>query len=175
MIINQKEAQERLDSPKNLANRFKKVGSELTAPIVVKPMKDRGMTNLKPIERTTMAILAAEGGSTQKEIGAAFGIKQSEVSEIANGNVKGMDVKLVEAKQGEIRDAAMDKLMMSLGLLDENKLEKCKATELSKVASDMARVVQTTLPRETQTGAVLNLTIYAPTVKEEKQYKVVDI
>jgi len=178
MILNEKETNARLTSSRNLANRFgvKTISTTPEGGVVeVRPARQRMMTNLPPFMKTTVGVLAAQG-VPQKQISEEFGIGVGEVGHIKHGNVKSADNDKIAAAMGGARDVAMEKLMLTLGIITSDKLQGCKAPELSKVAADMSRVVANTMPKESGGNAPqINLTIYSPTVKDEKQYKVIDV
>jgi hypothetical protein len=72
------------------------------------------------------------------------------------------------------RNKALDKLMLSLGLLTEEKIEPLKAKDLASVANSMANVVMKTLPQASPQGQI-NLVIYSPEIRSEKAFEVIEI
>jgi len=74
----------------------------------------------------------------------------------------------------EVKDRALDRLMHTLGLLTDDKLSGCSAKDLSVIASNMGRVVERTSPKEERPDG-LTFIIYAPELKQERAYDVVEI
>jgi len=76
-------------------------------------------------------------------------------------------------KLGKIRDVAMDKLLITLGIIKDEKLEELGQKDLSIVAGNLARVVEKTLPRE-ENASGANVILYAPTQMNVEEYNVVE-
>jgi DNA-binding XRE family transcriptional regulator len=167
MLVDNDEADARLSSPLNLANRFS-IRHEL--------LKGKGRPdkkeNLTQDERDEIAV-RARAGENQTKLAKEFGISQPSISHIERGKSKTDEVK-VEKALNHVRDRALSRLMSSLGLLTDDKLSGCSARDLSLVAANMSRVVEKTIPKEnTQSG--INLIIYSPELKRESGFKVVEI
>lgn len=171
MFLTDEQAKERLNSEKNLANRFssnRQVTIEERE--ILRPGKNR--ENLKEEVRdeiATRARLGEKGTSLAKE----FGVTQGEVSAIKTGKVP-IDEEKVGKTISEVRDRALDRLMSSLGLLTDDKLSGCSAKDLSVIASNMGRVVEKTFPRSEGSDKI-NLIIYAPELRQEKSYNVIEV
>jgi len=179
MLISEKVANERVNSPSNLSVRFGRPPAPTSEPHVeILPNPRAGKRpELPGFLKTTMAILHQSGAGTQAEVAEVFGTTQAEVSHIENGRSdKGLDKGAIEAAQSEIRDVAMKKLLGTLGLLTEDKISKCKAGEISTIAANLSRVVEKTLPKDTGPGSGgVNITIYAPQPRDEKSYKTLEV
>jgi transcriptional regulator with XRE-family HTH domain len=185
MFLTAKQANERLSSEKNLARKFAKeeigVGDlrDITPPtthtitekVITLPGKNK--PNLTQETRTDIAIRTRLGES-QVEIARAAGLNPLTVNNIAQGKTKGIDEEKVERVIGQARDLALERLMSSLGLLTEDKLSGCSAKDLSVIASNMGRVVEKIQTKETQPDNI-NFIIYAPELKQEKSFEVVEI
>lgn len=174
MLLDQQSATARLSSPDNLVNLF--AASPKPGISIVEKQRCGQKTgipqHLTREDRNTIKVLA-DCKVPQAEIAADFKITQPEVSHIKNGKVKTDEI-AVESKLAPIRDLAMEKLMKSLNLIDDEKLEGCKAVDLANIATSMSKVVEKTLPREA-TGPQVNLVVYAPQVRAEHRYEVTEI
>jgi hypothetical protein len=180
MFLNEKQAEERLGSEKNLARApFLKREQEVTPQVServierVIPLPGKNRINLTKEERTEIATRARLGES-QKALMREFEVNQQTVSNITNGKVKGIDKDKIEQTIVEVKDRALDRLMHTLGLLTDDKLSGCSAKDLSVIASNMGRVVERTSPKEERPDG-LTFIIYAPELKQERAYDVVEI
>ena len=175
MFIDPDKAQERLDSEDNLANRFgKKEEVKILEIPLRQPGKDR--PNLSIEERTEIATRAMLG-ENQTKLAQEFGTTQENVSQIKNRkghSHSGIDEDQVEKSLGNVRDKALDRLMSSLGLLTDDKLSGCSAKDLSVIAANMGRVVDKTLPKSESSDRV-NFIVFAPELKQEKSFNVIEI
>jgi hypothetical protein len=129
-------------------------------------------------KRTEIAIAAKTTGigaprETQSEIAQRFGISRQGVAEINAGHGKINNSSFDEALE-RARDTALEKLMLSLGLIDEERMSKLGPRDLSLIASNMAKVVERTIPDKVREGNI-NLTIYAPELRKESSFDVVEI
>lgn len=199
MILDEDSAQERLQSPKNLANKLNRIiAGQVPIPELVNPTKveiveevpvvrtkietgrNQMMSNLSPLERTVMGVMIAKGEATGTQAAKAFNVTAGTALRAAHGKTQGADNERIAAARQErvveTQDLAMNKLLTSLGLMTEDKMANAKLTDLSRVAVDMSRVFEKTLPKETNNGTpVVQLTLYCPTIKSEREYKVVDV
>lgn len=175
MLLTEEQAEERLNSENNLANRF---GNSSRAPQVLEkvikiPGKDKGSSNLSIEERTEIATRARLGES-QGKLAKEFNVTQPNISSIERGKTKGIDEEQVEGTINKVRDKALDRLMTSLGFLTDDKLSGCSAKDLATIASNMGRVVEKTMPRA-EAPDKINLIIYTPELKSEKSFNVIEI
>ena len=182
MFLSEKQALARLDSEKNLANRFGKKEVKileeekpqviLTEKVIPLPGKNR--INLTKDERTEIAILSRAGTDTNRELARAFNIEEQTVSLIKNAKTKGINEEKVEETINIAKDRALDRLMASLNLLTNDKLSGCNAKDLSVIASNMGRVVEKIQTR-TEAPDNINFIIYSPELKQERAYETVEI
>ena len=73
------------------------------------------------------------------------------------------------------QDVAMNKLLESLGYMTTEKLDKCKATDLSSIAANMSKVVSNVRTKTDQTGPVVNVNVYAPELRNERTFKTIEV
>lgn len=164
MFISPTELERRLKSENNLTNKLR-----------VRNENDLKRVNRPRLPNTAIRAVVgslAEQGVPPKDISQAFGVSKNQIKSAEITKVP--DVASAREKTVEkVREMALDRMLVSLGLMDNTKLENCTAKDLSAVASNLSRVIDRTSQRDA--GDRLQLIIYAPQQKEEKDYKVVDI
>ena len=170
MIISRERADQRLNNPNNLANRF---GSRVTIEEMPRRGRKEGSVNLSVEERTEIAI-AARSGENQTVVAERHGVTQAEVSYIERGRVKNTDEAKAESELEEVRRRATDRLLASLGLLTDDKISGCSAKDISLIAANMGRVVMGTMPQQNNQAGI-NLIVYAPSLKSESGFKVHEV
>jgi predicted transcriptional regulator len=173
MLLTEEQANERLNSEKNLANRFSRSDEgRIEERVINRPGKEQGLGNLSPEAKNEIAIRSRLGES-QVALANEFGVTQPTVSYIERGKTK-TDEEKVESAINQVRDKALERLMHSLGLITDDKLSGCSAKDLSTIASNMSRVVEKTIPRA-EVDNKINLVIYAPELRQEKSFKTIEI
>lgn len=171
MLLAQEQAESRLQSEANIVTRFAKGPSSLK--IIPKTYQANGK-RLPSFVKTQIAIMTRSGAQSSKEAALEADCSPQQVNNIKRGEHSNIDEPAVEKALGEVRDKALDRLMASMNLISDEKLEKCDAVKLSVISSNMGRIVEKTLPRQ-QEGSNVNLIVYAPQLKDESRYKVVDV
>lgn len=148
------EIEERLESPKNLVRVIEKSRGG----------KVEGSTNIPSSVRDLISI-TRNSGDKCKDVAEEFGIDESSVSEISRGMVggrldkdlQGVGRKVKEDKEESAHNAALEVLMTSMRQLQPKLADpEVKIKELSKVASDMARVAS--LMKGEKTNSITNNT-----------------
>lgn len=169
MFITEEQARERLNNKENLANRF-----NIEERVIKLPGKKEGSKNLSVEERTDIAIEARLGEKVEI-VAQNHKVAEITTAKIKTGRDSGqIDESRVAETIGQVRDKALDRLMHSLGLLDNDKLSGCNAKDLSIIASNMGRVIEKTQPKEQQANSV-NVIIYAPELKKETAFDSIEI
>jgi hypothetical protein len=132
-----------------------------------------------PMEFRVAAGLLANFDSV-RHVGAALGLDKVTVNSARNGQTShGQDSPELKSKLdealGTVRDKAMDRLLSSLNLLDDEKIKKASAKDISAISANMSKVMSSTLPKDT--GSVVNaqLIVYAPTQVNESHFDTVEI
>jgi len=171
MILTEEQAKARLESGRNLLNRF---GKEEPRPVVdVIPINRPGGDGSEvPREKRNELAARARLGENQTTLAREHGITQQAVNRYAQG--KSVDNDVVESKMNEVQDVAMCRLLSSLGFLDDNKLSKLGAKELSAVAANMAKVVGNTREQKGNDNRV-TVQLFAPELRKETSYKVLEV
>jgi hypothetical protein len=179
MFLSEEQAEKRLNSERNLANKFSRSEDKVLTPevqviekVISLPGKNR--INLTKEERTEIAIETRSGSLSQVESARAHGVEVLTVNNIHSGKTKGINEEKVEEVINTVRDRALDRLMASLGLLTDDKLSGCSAKDLSVIASNMGRVVEKTTPK-TEVPDNINFIIYTPELKQERAYETIEV
>ena len=170
MFKTEEQINSRLTSENNLVNKFGKKNE-----VQIIPLKQPGnieKPKLEPEQKDEIAF-RARAGEKQEDLAKEFGVSQSAIGEIEQGRTK-VNERLVQDRLDEVQDVALQKLLGSLGFITEDKLQKAKAGELSVIASNMSKVVGNIRQKET-TGPQVIVQVYAPELKSESSYKVLDV
>lgn len=199
MILSEEAAKARLGSPNNLANRFgRPVPSESVVPeaaetpneysemapssdprsaVTIEKMTRPGNPGYRlPVEVKNVIATLSRSGVPQKELAEAFDTTQAEVSQIERGKVKSVDESIVEKKLFSVRESALDRLTQAVLGITDDKMSNVKATDLSNIAKNLAFVVERTAPRQDLPGgSAAQIIIYAPSLRDENSYKVVEV
>jgi hypothetical protein len=202
MFIKEEVALERVSDDENLVNMILNISSRSSATIskrlpdellipevipddsiprgIVKPHFSGRKPGGKeyPIELKHIAGILCQT-DTIDNVAAALHMNRSSVAENRNGRTTfGKDNPELRARLDEslsiVRDKAMDRLLSSLDLLDDEKIGKANAKDISAISSNMAKVMSSTLPKE-QVTVNAQLIVYAPTQSTEDKFDVVDI
>jgi len=182
MFLDPEKAEERLNSPNNLANRlaaFRKERKVLEENNVALINPGRQLPRLPPQVKEELKEKALSGQFTRKELAEEYG-----VSPPAVGYLTKQARKEEEEKKSSVREAfltqalqnvASEKMLLAMGLITEEKLATLKARELAQISSSLASVVSATSPKNASPGTAINLVVYAPEVRQESSYKMVEI
>lgn len=120
------------------------------------------------------------GNQTRTQIAQKYGVQVSTVSDIANNvrrvpdSARSVEQEKVDLALDAVREKAIDKLMAGLGQITEEKVQAHNAKDISVICANMARVVQQTIPQE-KTAQQINLVVYTPELRAEKNFDVVEI
>jgi hypothetical protein len=179
-IIEESEALARVNSPNNLLNLLE-----------VKKLHNGGRRegdkNLPPMVREIAAISARIDGPTKAAV--EFGISRTHANRLSTGIVThadGVDLEFknkidskVQTLEEEAHESALNKLLTTLDIVGAKAADIKNAKTASKVASDMARVVNVLRPKGPLEGANINggakIVIYAPQQKHVATYKTVEV
>ena len=175
MIIAEEIVQERLDSEKNLANKFGKGNRKNHE----NAGRKEGDVNLHPIVRNVIG--AAAHVDTAKNVAANFDVSPAQVHNLKHGKTTGTGevkeelVKGVAGEVGRIHDKAVGILMKTLDLVDnDEKLKDLKATSLTNIAKDMASIIEKTSEKKEVDNKPV-VVIVSPTRKSVKDYDVIEV
>lgn len=193
MILSDEELEKRLESPRNLVNVFKERLANIgvvTPKVLPLPVGGRreGDITIPPIVRELIGSLVNEGkggAETGTSVAETFGVSQPTASLASRGLVddrfdSGLAAQ-VKRKTSDAHNDALDMLMLSmealkpklkLGALDDS----LKAKDLSRIATDMAKVVSSMKPTEKEAGVTNNtqVILFAPPIKKESDYEFIE-
>lgn len=179
MILTEEQAKARVESGNNLLNRFGR--KEPNNVVVITPTyKPAPGGHQRPLNEEQKVEVAARArlGEDQRVLAEEFGVSVSTARYLEHGDgyrgKPGPDERKVEARMDEIQDKALCKLMMSIGLLDEARLGKLGAKDLSTVAANMAKVAGNVRP-SVNDGNAVHLHLYAPELRKEQNYKTIEV
>ena len=166
MILDNDEADERLASPDNVVRSFRNgAGPRLG--------KERASHEVRDT-----AVALHKMGVPNQEVADRLGIEYQDVANYAHNRKVGKGKLKLDPSEAmdDVRQAALNKLMCAMGLITEEKLSKLKAPALAGVASKMSAIIERTMPKEDHNERnAVTLVVYAPQVKEESSFKVVEI
>lgn len=188
MLLSPEEAEIRLKSSDNLANavngKVQNAGEHSTrfsrretiiGSISLRPFwnggRREGDTNVPSFIREIAATAAQLEPSAN--VAKNLGLSKSQVDQYKAGCVSpGVEnpdlVSAIDKNLGEVRELAVSKMMASMNLIDEDKLKKCKATELANVAASLSKVA-TSAEKKKEAGGD-RIIVFSPESKEENHY-----
>lgn len=194
MFKSEEQINERLNSKRNLVNRFGN-GNVESSPdptphenpyekpyenppeVIITPLHQPGnklgARKLLEDERDEIAT-RARLGEGQKALAAEFGVSQNAVSNIERGLTK-VNEQTINARIDQVQDVAMEKLLTSLGFITEAKTSVLDPVKLSVVASNMSKIVQNIQRKDENSGPKVIVQIYAPERKKESSYQTLDV
>lgn len=122
--------------------------------------------------------------TTNKELAEVFDIHPNQVSSAKHGKIGAREdeelKKKIDSNLGVVNDVAFERLMATLGKLDNKALDRCKAPDLARVATSMASIMDKTLPRsiknaEETTKNNVKVIIHNMGQHKEDYYQVVEV
>lgn len=117
---------------------------------------------------------------TIKDVANALGLNVNTVAQSKHGRTThGQENPELKARLDEslavVRDKAMDRLLASLDLLEDEKISKASAKDIAAISANMAKVMSSTLPKENNNNINAQLIVYAPTQINESRFEVVEV
>lgn len=168
MIVSKEQIEERINSQSNIANPELKVVHRGYGGSV------KGQHQPRPEFLKEIQAGLVIDGETESEVALAFGSSQRAVSHAFTGDRLSEESKeRITARRSKAQEVALDKLMDTLGLINNEKLEECSAKDLSIIAGNMSKVVDHMDNKSVMNSNVL--VIYAPKQKTESEYEVVSL
>ena len=205
MFINEDTANDRLEQEDNLVNMILSISNpsspsslrsevesnfeqekesdeplaEKTAIVKAHHSGRRIGTKNSSIELHHAAGLLAQS-DTIANVANALGLDKNSVAQNKHGrtvhNKENPELKdRLERDLAHVRDKAMDRLLMSLDLLDDDKIGKASAKDISSISSSMAKVMQSTLPKDSNNRLQAQLIVYAPSFVNRQEYEVIEV
>lgn len=193
MILSKEQIEKRLTSEDNIAN---KVEDHKNDAVVI--YKDginnhkgkNGSSNLTENERVAIGVIASVGGD---QLAAdLFGVNKSHVNDLKNGNrnisndnlrIRDIDLQEKIAERLEntklsIQEVAATKLLKSMGLLTEDKLENSSAKELAQVSTQMSQVIRNmnnTNSNKDTSKANVKIVVHSPKQSNEDSFDTLEL
>ena len=161
MFIDKKEADRRLNSPKNLLNRLQGAA----APCV----KHEPMKKYTPPADKSVKILAGVlvgQGERPADVQKMLNLTPSQVR-------SGTELPETKHTIERVRDLALDKMLIAMGLMTQDKFESASLKDLAAVTGSLSRVIEKTTPREY--GPNVQFIVHAPAQKSLGQYLTIDV
>lgn len=161
IIVDESEALARVSSPNNLTNKLvevRKLHSNRTGRKEIPPM-------------VTALAVATSVVSTQKSAGETFGMTQGNVSYTKNHGKNEETQELIKKNVDTVHEKALDGMMKCLDFLNPKLENVKKATELASIASNLARVVEKTSPKDITNSTNVKVVVYAPRERTEDEYE----
>ncbi len=189
MFLTDEEVESRLSSSDNIMTRLVRP-DDSPAParrgqLVVLPKDKResnsgrtkGAKNLTPMMREIIGT-AAHFDKAQN-VADSFGVSHDTVGNCKAGRIGSFknseELKAkIEKNLDSVKDLALNRLMKSLNLLDDEKLENCNAPVLSKIAADMSRVVEKVTPKSDFIDQSTKILVYRPRQNAEEDYEIIE-
>lgn len=170
-----------------LNNKSKpEVTSQRNDNVIRKPFHGRN-PNDNNVPSVIREIVADDSSSTQKKLAEVFNISESSVSAYQHGATSTSTYdkpndrlkEVVNTRRERIGRKSSKALMNVLDKMNDEsfdeKLNKCKATELSVVAANLSRVVEKTSTKSEQQNVQNNIVFYAPTPLKSDAFEVIDL
>lgn len=173
MFKTEEQINARLKSGRNLVNRFGKLQEVKIEIVPLGQPGNKEKPKLDPEQKDEIAF-RARAGENQTTLAKEFHVSQSAIGEIEQGRTK-VDEVAVQTRLDQVQDVAMNKLLESLGYISSDKLDKCKATDLSSIAANMSKVVSNVRVKTNDTGPIVNVNVYAPELRNERTFKTIEV
>lgn len=175
MILKDEDVEKRLTSPNNLLNLIKNENVEVgTCPKGGRKVGD------KPIPPLVRQLISSLDDST-KNVCDAFEVSQPVVTNARRGMIDDrFDSSLAASNQGEEKtdnahEMALDLLMVSMGALKPKLLDSdLKAKDLSRIASDMSKIVSSVRGNDDGKKNSLRVIILAPEQKSLTDFEFIE-
>ena len=161
MLINLEQAEIRETSENNLMNKL---------------MREKTREGVKNLDSDQKVSLAVDSNVTSISE-AAKNHNVSRATAQKYSQLKGMseeEKSLVEQKLSTTRSVAIDKLMLTLGLISLDDLRNQDARQLSVIAANLSKVASNMNPVE-RTHSAVQVVVYGPRQKEVDEYKIIEV
>lgn len=162
VLVTEEEALERVNSPNNLTHKLHEI-RQLHA-------NRNGRKNIPPMIQA-LAVSTSIISGDQESSAKSFGMTQENISYLKNESKNEETKDLIKHNVQTVHEKALDSMLDCLTLI-KPKLENVKkATELSSIASNLARVVEKTTPKDNSVSTNVKVVVYAPRDKSETEYE----
>jgi hypothetical protein len=182
MLFTEEQSDIILNNPKNLVNRFEKNNHSRIE--VIKHGGSNGGKVLTTEERVLIGTVARAGLGTGQELADEFGVTRTTVQNLKAGRVSSPAgpryqphpelEEQITGKLSIVETKALDVLMNALGVITPDKLAKTNAKDASTIAVNASKIVQNCAPQSVSDNRI-QVIMYAPKLKDLKEYDVVDV
>lgn len=154
--------------------------NEITLVVEEKASIGRGSTPAIPEEvKSAIAILSAHD-VPQTELAKLFGISDSSVSNFANGmdNNRTPNKELsneIQDEREKIERSALEKTMMTLGLIESEDILMLGAKDKSIVAQNLSKVAANMQSKAITNDNRVQMVIHAPQVRQDYHYQEIEV
>ena len=143
-------------------------------------------SNVKKLDDNTKLLVGALAQIVpHAQVGREFGLNQHRVGQIANGKVDGdrekgyfkdkdFAAKLEDIKSS-VTERALNKVMDTLGLVTNEKLEKIPVQEIATVAKDISVIVRNVTGNDVSRPNVAQVILFAPNTRKEESYESIEV
>lgn len=161
MFISEEELNRRLNSEKNLAQRFCPQVFPIPASESPKQEGQETPENLKVLGSSLI-----KQGVPERTVCKEFNINPSDI--------RSADEQRVTSSLDRVRELALDRLLIGLKLMTPDKFADANFKDVSNAVANLSRVVEKTSPRESLNVGV-QFIVHTPPQKSLGSYQVVDV
>jgi hypothetical protein len=170
MFITEAEMKRRLASPKNLVNSLGEKkdylqDNQLNQAIHIPLVKH---TSTAPDEIKNLAANLIAAGEKKKVVAKELNLSPKQIAS-AQEKFRVSSEKTID----RLRELAIEKTIIALGLMTQDKFENASLKDLAATAASLSRTIERTSPKEANN--TVQFIIHAPQAKTLGQYKVLDV
>lgn len=154
-------------------------------PVIQHVVQERGRGNTNAIPDSLKQVIAEESinGVPAKEINQVLGVSLSSISAYKNGATSTASYNIPDPKlkknnnlvRERILSKSRKKLLLALDSITGEKIEKASLKELTSLSAGMASVIDKVEPKDDAKVSIDKLMIYAPRVRDEQSYDVIEV
>lgn len=172
MIITHEEMQRRLNSSKNLTSVISQTQTQTK-----QDSKSGSHTDQKAVPenlRCLGASLVAQG-VPEKQVSKELNIPVKDLRINPNDPADKEFSKRVQDSIDKVRELALSKMIIALGLMTPDKFENASLKDLTAATANLSRVIGQTSERESAGSTNVQFIVHVPPTKDIGQYRVIDI
>ena len=141
--------------------------------------RNKGDRNLTTPEQTIIGTMA--NFDTAKNVSKELGVSPSHTHQLKHGRTGHKSPKQIlkdsiNTNKSKIHDAAVDKLLITLGLITKEEIESAHIKDKAVIASHLSRIIEKADPDLSKgKGSELTIKLMAPPSAEEEQYESITV
>ena len=163
MLITYEEMQRRLNSSRNLVNKLNILNSGVKVQQL--PIKKHTPAANKDVKVAAATLVAL--GTPTKDVCSQFNLSPAQV-------YSAKDDPRVQSSIDRVRNLALDKMLIAMGLMTQEKFENATLKDLASSVSSLSRAVSSIAPKESGDN-VVQFIVHAPQSKSLSQYKTIEV